>query len=513
MKSILQMRAISGFVILGLLEACAAPAQMRSTLEESAPLAAFEERLRATVLEPGETPRWSIRERMAHYNAPGVAVAILRDGKVVFAEGYGVREAGAGNAVDADTLFSVGSISKIATAAVSLRLVDDGVLDLDQDIDSYLNSWRLPPSPESGDPHINLRMLMSHTAGLNVHGFEDFQPDEPLPTLLQILNGAPPAKNDPVRLIHAPGSQVDYSGGGVMVEQLVIEEVTGKPLEKVARAQLFGPLGMQRSTFAEPSSVGRDNIAKAHDDTGGPTALPRGWESFPESAASGLWTSANDLGALVGALIASYQGRSDFLSKSVATQMMTQVAPSWHGLGPRLDGWGDSRTFHHGGSNAHYQAWIEGHLESGDGLVILTNGRNGGDLKREIRNAVSDMLGWQINVPIRTIKLDLSAPRYQDFAGSYDVDKGVPMDIRQRLADILPLDTLQIKVSNGVVTGSSDHVEPFALQPLTPNRFVSPSGTLQIEFHRDARGAVRALTINAREAKAYYRRREARVSH
>lgn len=164
------------------------------------PLTFLDRGLRPGFAMPGEAPqRWSLGERMLHYKVPGVAVAIVRNGEVVRAVGYGVREAGTGDRVDGDTLFSVGSISKVVTAAVTLRLVAQGRLNLDRNVDDYLKRWKLRARPGQAAPKVSLRMLMSHTSGLGIHGFADYQPGEPMPTLLQVLDGAKPAKNDPVR--------------------------------------------------------------------------------------------------------------------------------------------------------------------------------------------------------------------------------------------------------------------------------------------------------------------------
>jgi CubicO group peptidase (beta-lactamase class C family) len=453
-------------------------------------------------------PRWSLQARMAHYHVPGVAIAVLRDGKLVHSAGYGLRQAGSRDAVNADTLFSVGSVSKVITAATTLRLVADGSLALDQDISRYLRSWKVPATPTTPTPQVSLRMLMSHTAGLGVHGFADYLPGEPLPTLLQTLDGIAPAKNKPVRLIHAPGERGDYSGGGVMVEQQVLEDASGQPLDALARAQVFAPLHMQRSRFTTPPDT-LDNIAKAHDGDGAPTALPRGWQTFPEAGASGLWTSANDLAAFVAALTNSYRAPGGFLPQPIAIDMMTEVSPSWHGLGPRLDGSGATRIFHHGGSNDSYRAWIEGYLDSGDGLVILTNGENGAELTTEIRNALSDALGRGVNPPVRPIALDLRAPAYADYAGVFEQDRNVPMAHRRALADIFDIPALQVKVADGQVrVGVAGRPQDGHVLPLAPNRFVSPDiDGLQIEFHRDAWGKVNALSVVHGEARAYYVRK------
>lgn len=453
-------------------------------------------------------PRWSLQARMAHYHVPGVAIAVLRDGKLVHSAGYGLRRAGSRDAVNADTLFSVGSVSKVITAATTLRLVANGSLALDQDISTYLRSWKVPATSTTPTPQVSLRMLMSHTAGLGVHGFADYLPGEPLPTLLQTLDGIAPAKNKPVRLIQAPGERGDYSGGGVMVEQQVLEDASGQPLDALARAQVFAPLHMQRSRFTTPPDT-LDNIAKAHDGDGAPTALPRGWQTFPEAGASGLWTSATDLAAFVAALTNSYRAPGGFLPQPIAIDMMTEVSPSWHGLGPRLDGSGATRIFHHGGSNDSYRAWIEGYLETGDGLVILTNGENGAELTTEIRNALSDALDRGVNPAVRPISLDLRAPAYADYAGVFAQDLSVPMAHRRALADIFDIPALQVKVADGQVrVGVAGRPQDGQVLPLAPNRFVSPDiDGLQIEFHRDAWGKVNALSVVHGEARAYYVRK------
>lgn len=475
--------------------------------KRSGPLAALEHGLRPTVIKAGESlPGWSLRERMAHYHVPGVAIAIVKNGEVVEAVGFGVREAGTHEAIDADTLFSVGSVSKVVAAAASLRLVAQEKIDLDRDVNTYLKSWRMPPAPGIANPAVTMRMLMSHTSGLNVSGFQDYLPGEALPTLVETLNGTPPAKNDPVHLLHEPGLINDYSGGGVMVEQKVIEDVTGTPLETIARTQVFEPLGMRRSTFANPLPATRGNIAKAHDNEGALTALPLGWQIFPEQGASGLWTSANELGAFVGALIKSYQGKESFLPHAIAIQMMSEVSPSPHGLGPRLEGAGTARVFHHGGANDSYHSWIEGYLETGDGFVILTNGQNGYSLHTEIRNALSDALGRGVNPPLRTIALAPGSVALADYVGIYRADTAIPMDHRQSLADIFDFQTLEIKVTDAGVSVSLPE-ETGTLLPLTPTRFVAPTVFgAQFQFHRDAHGVVRAVSVERGAGRAYYRR-------
>ncbi|MGH7541177.1 MAG: serine hydrolase domain-containing protein [Gemmatimonadota bacterium] len=338
--------------------------------------------------------RWTLEERMAHYGVAGVSVAVIEDGRLLWARGYGLKQAGTTDSVDTETVFSVGSVSKVATAAITLRLVDEGRLDLDRDVNEYLRRWKVPSNELTAREPVTLRRIMSHTAGLTVHGFADFQPGEALPDIIQILDGIPPAKNEPVRVDLLPGSESRYSGGGTMVEQLVIEDVTGLDFAEAARRYLFEPLGMSRSTFENPLPAEHGNIAKAHGPDGEPRALPRGWEAMPAAAASGLWTTPSDYARLIIALIESYQGDGDtFLSLETARDMMTEVPPSIFGLGPEVGGEGPTRNFVHGGANDSYRALMAGYLAEGDGLVIFTNGARGSELIPEIRRAV-DLAGW-----------------------------------------------------------------------------------------------------------------------
>lgn len=471
----------------------------------------WEHRLRPAVLESGEPlPHWSLCERMAYYHVPGVAVAVIRNGKVVQAAGYGVLAEGSSQKVNGDTLFSVGSVSKVATASIILRMVAKGKLNLDSNVDRYLRSWHVSPTKDVPDPDVTLRTLMSHTSGFNVGGFPDFMPDEPVPTLIETLDGKPPAKHHAVRLTSVPGTRYSYSGGGIMVEQQLLEDVTKTSFADTAKTWLLNPLHMDRSTFVSPLPASTSNVAKAHDNDGHLVALPRGWQTFPEQAASGLWSNAQELGSWVATLIESYRGQNNFLPRGLATQMMTPVSPSPQGLGPELLGSGDARAFFHSGSNDNYRAWIEGYLQSGDGFVILTNSSNGSLLRLEIRHALSDAIGLGVDPVLRTVDLDMNDPAYTDYKGIYRLDSDIPMNIRGRLADDFDVEAFDVDISEEKVAlriPGEDHVHP--LKALSPTRFVDPdSGTvplMQFEFHSDAHGKVEAVSVTSGNSLAYYR--------
>lgn len=360
--------------------------------ERSAPLEAIAKNLRPIFGEGDIVPGYKLTDRMERYGVSGVAIAVLRDGKVAYAGGFGVLQAGSDDPVDENTLFSVGSVSKVAAAAMVLKLQANGILDIDQDVREYLKSWQMPASPENTP--VTLRMLLSHTAGFNLHGFGDFAPGAALPSVYDTLNGTAPAMHERLRFLSTPGERFRYSGGGYTLAQLIMTDVTQQDFPTLARKTLFEPLGMARSSFENPLPEDTENVAKAHNRQGRPVALPRGYEAMPEMAASGLWTSAAELGQFVVALIESHRMPGGYLPQSIAGDMMTRVDPSEHGVGPRIMPIGENWRFQHSGANDSYRAWIEGHFVTGNGLVVLTNGTRGHELYREIRDAAADVFDW-----------------------------------------------------------------------------------------------------------------------
>lgn len=356
--------------------------------------------------EQGVVSRWefgrnspqqhSIESRLRAHQVPGAAVGIIKNGKVVHAKGYGQRMVNKDTPVDANTLFSVGSVSKMANAALILKLVEEKQLDLDSEVNQYLKSWKVPQNRYTRKLPVTLRTILSHSAGFNIHGFADFQPGARLPSVLDTLYGRSPALHRPVLVTFLPGSAMDYSGGGITVSQLVATDKTGLNYPELTRRLVFAPLNMNRSTFQNPLPAFTKNVAHAHDEDGRPATRERGWEAMPEMAASGLWTSASDLAGFVVALIQSYRSNHGFIEQSLAQDMMNRENNSWYGLGPRINGEGETLVFHHGGANNSYRAWIEGHLTTGDGIVVLTNGTNGHFIHQEIRRAAQQAFGWQI---------------------------------------------------------------------------------------------------------------------
>lgn len=461
---------------------------------------AFEAGLRPAVHVRGEPAvRWTLAERMKHYGVPGVSIAVIRNGQVAWAKGYGVLQVGKPERVDAATLFSVGSLSKVATAAITLRLAEAGTLQLDRDVSTYLTRWKLPPNPFTAVRPVTLRGILSHSAGLTLSGFPDFQPDQPLPRIEDTLAGRPPSRTEPVRVATMPGTVSSYSGGGTTVEQLVIEEVTRGSFEDAAKRNLFAPLNMQRSTYVNPLPAEWTNVAKAHDGKGEPTALPRGYESMPELAASGLWTTPSDYAQILVAVIDAWRGGAGgFLSPATARDMTTEVGPSRVGLGPFVDGYGVSRRISHSGSNDSYRAWFEAYLADGNGVVIFTNGANGSRIRPEIRRAIAAAEGWpESRLDVEVPSVPLSREALTELSGTYLVTP--PTGVNATRISVEPAVVAFRVAADGnqlILSDTRPGAPPTALIAADPTNFVlADDAERRVEFVRGYDGKIERLVF------------------
>jgi len=334
---------------------------------------------------------------MAHYAVPGVALALIADSGIAAEAGYGVKEAAGRDPVTPATRFQACSISKPVAVLGMLRLVEQGVLDLDADVNEVLTSWRVPPNA-SWQPRVTLRQIASHSAGLTVHGFPGYTREASLPTLQQILTGSAPANTAGIRVDTLPGVEFRYAGGGTTVLQQVLENLTGRPFAELMRELVLEPLGMSRSGYLQPlPDELRTEAATAHGRDGGP--VEGRWHVYPELAAAGLWTTPGDLARFAIAVQRAAAGDPDaILGPTLTTAMLTRHAgPAVRlggldsvGLGLFLGGpW-----FGHSGGNEGFRCHLVAHRDAGCGAVVMTNGDRGHELVAELLDELARDLAW-----------------------------------------------------------------------------------------------------------------------
>ena len=337
----------------------------------------------------------TLAQLMERMRVPGISVAVIKDFDIHWAKGYGTADVTTGQAVTPDTIFQAASISKPTAAMGVMRLVQDGTLSLDADVNTYLRSWKLPESEHTRDRHVTLRSLLSHTSGLgDGFGFPGYHPKDSLPSVVQILNGEKPSNTGKVLMERRPFTAYKYSGGGATIVQLAVTDTTGRAFPELMKSLVLDPIGMRNSAFDQPLSPERDRqAARAHSGRG--AAMDAKWHIYPELEAAGLWTTPTDLARLAIELQNALQGESSrVLSAASAREMVTPVGLGDFALGFGLRKLGEGWYFAHGGSNWGFQCDLLAHLRKGYGVAIMTNADSGGAVISEIRNRVAAAYNW-----------------------------------------------------------------------------------------------------------------------
>jgi CubicO group peptidase (beta-lactamase class C family) len=349
----------------------------------------------------------SLPARMQQYLVPGFSVAVINNYKIAWTKCYGVLEQGLPDKVTPDTLFASGSISKPVAAAAALALVEEGHLKLDEDVNGWLRSWKVPENQFTKSEKITLRRLLSHSAGLNDGGAPSFavgeQPFIAIQTLdaVSIANSGMPERHaDPVRVIAVPGTRFLYSPGGYAILTVLMQDVEKKPFDAILRATVFKPLGMRSSTFEQPLTASLLPRAITEHNAGQPLQGKRRY--FPGLAAGGLWTTPTDLAEFIAEIMSCWLGKSHkILSQASVLEMLTcqvgQYDPKTggQGLGFWVQGQGKQFVLGHKGGTYGSSCQIVGFPALGKGAVIMANDRPSGEkLVSETMFAIGAAYAW-----------------------------------------------------------------------------------------------------------------------
>jgi CubicO group peptidase (beta-lactamase class C family) len=339
-------------------------------------------------------PWYGLQERMAHYHIHGLSIAVVHNYQIEWARGYGWADSVEKRPVTVHTLFQAASISKSLNGVGLLRLAQEGKIDLNADINIYLRSWKFPYDSLSKGKKISIANLLSHTGGLTVHGFPGYERGAALPTVVQVLNGAPPANTQPVRSMYAPGIKSEYSGGGTTISQLIVMDVTGEAYDRWMDSHVLRPMGMRESFYTQPAPAARAGVlATAYHFDG--SEVPGKYHSYPEEAPAGLWTNPTDLSKYIIETQLSLTGKSAKVLDAAHTRLrLTPYVDSSAALGVFINQVGDRKYFQHGGANEGFRCQYYGSVEGGEGVVVMVNSDNGGILS-EVVAAVATVYAWK----------------------------------------------------------------------------------------------------------------------
>ena len=341
-----------------------------------------------TPLRGGGSNPVRIEDVLRFQRCSGASVALIDAGDVVWERGFGTTASGSDVRVTATTPFQCGSISKHIPTLGILRLVDEGRLDLDTDVNRYLRGWQIP---EVG-ARITARMLLGHTAGLTYCWYPGFRRGRRLPSRLDVLEGQPPANTPPVRVVRDQAT-FRYSGSHFTVLEQLVVDVTGRAFSELLHQLVLEPLGMAHSSYDQTFPDSRPRAtARGHYADG--VVVRGGWRVQPEMAGAGLWTTAGDLARLAVEIQRASIGRGRVLSKTTIEQALRPGPDEGWGLGMVLAGHGNERRFGHDGNTIGFRARTDAYLGRGQGAVVLINGDDGSRAIDVVFEAIGREYGW-----------------------------------------------------------------------------------------------------------------------
>ena len=424
-----------------------------------------EQGLLPQVLVKGD-PAWTIQERMQHYKIPGVSIAVINNFKIEWSKSYGLRDVETKEPVTLETLFQAGSISKPVAAMVALEKVEKGKLALDENINNKLTSWKLPDTVFTSKKKVTLANLLSHTGGLTVHGFPGYAVGETVPTLPQILDGAPPANTGAVRVDMEPGVKFRYAGGGTTIMQLAIMDIEKKPFPQIAKETVLEPLQMTNSTYNQPLPADwLQRAAAGYRRDGSEVEGKR--HTYPEMAAAGLWTTPIDLAKFAIEMQLSLQGQSNkVLSKAMTEKMLTPFIEDFVALGFFIDKKGKAIYFQHGGADEGFRAQLMAHKEKGYGAVVMVNSDNG-QIMNEILRSIAKEYQWEDYLPQPYEITAVESKSLDDYVGRYLVN---------------PDRVLTFTKENDKLFVQPTRSPKLELFPIAANRFIRKDAAIQYSF-------------------------------
>ena len=353
---------------------------------------AVENSLAPSVIYGDTVPKLNIEKRMKETGVQGLSIAVITNYKMEWAKGYGWADVEEKRKVTTNTRFQAASISKSINSLGVLKLVEMGKLDPEADINNYLSSWKFPYDSISNNKKISVYNLLSHTAGLDIHGFPGYKRSNTFPSVQNILDGKPPANTKAVRSLFEPGKRFKYSGGGTTISQLVLTNITNNDYAQWMQKNVLQPIGMTNSSYQQPP-IDTSNLATGYYYGNGKPVSGK-YHIYPEQAAAGLWTTPTDLAKYIIECQLALEGKSKkVLSQAMMKKRMTPYIDSAAALGVFIEKRGDQAFFNHNGGNEAFLCTSYGSMQGGNGVVIMINGDNFAVIS-ELLNSVATVYNW-----------------------------------------------------------------------------------------------------------------------
>ncbi|MEM6524041.1 MAG: serine hydrolase domain-containing protein [Bacteroidota bacterium] len=423
-------------------------------------------------IEGDSVPTYNIEERMRELGIPGLSVAVLYNGEIEWAKGYGKADSSYNRSVTTETLFLAGSISKPVAATRAHQLAEEGLISLDSNVNNYLSSWKVPDNEFTATEKVTTKRILNHTAGLTVWGFPGYDKGDTIPSAIDVLDGK--GNTDSVRVYKEPGESWMYSGGGYTIMQLMITDLEQESFPAIMQANVLDPLGMKASTYENPLPAKYHAIAATGYRTNGDEVEGK-WPIYPEMAAAGLWTTPSQLILWPKEIQAILQNQEDgLLSKETVNEMLIPGMND-HGLGPGVS----EHTFGHGGADEGFRANMVAWKEEPVAIVMMVNSDNGSIMRELLLSIANEYDLPGVEPDVRSV-VDLTEEQRQLMVGTYDFPS---------------LGSAQVVVKENGLEVTADFLdEPIFLLPASDSTFFDKKNGTNFTFTYD-NGEIKSLKV------------------
>ncbi len=441
--------------------------------------------LKAVVFKGTQPEKMNLYDRMQYYKVPGVSMAVMDGFEIEWEQYYGVENVETAQPLTKETIFQTGDLSQFVSALGSLYYVEQGVIDLDKDINQYLKSWKVPSYDVLLKEKITLRRLLTHSAGFFQVEFSGYKTEETLPSLTQIIKGQEPAKNPPLYPTYEPGSEVLRSDAGFVILQLLLEDITGRSFPEIMNEVILNRIPMENSTFQNPlPDSWKSQATSGHDREGNP--LPGERRIYPEEAALGLWSTVSDYAGMILEIVSTARGTGASVISSRTAREMLSPYLGLQAMAVHIEGEGDGIHFLLSGHCSGFDSFFVFYPQLGQGMVVMTNSSNGIYLIEEVLRAAASVYHWPHFQPEEKPLYQLPAEIVSQYVGRYRVSQDYFLDVSPHEHYLLVQPTGQAPTK-------------FYLE--TQTTFFSTGPFTQIQFLKNREGKVTGLVLRQKRSR------------
>jgi CubicO group peptidase (beta-lactamase class C family) len=417
----------------------------------------------------------NVEDLMQKYKIPGLRVVFTDKGKISWSKSYGYANLNDSIKVDDKTVFQGASLGKPVTTMAALKLVEQGILNLDEDVNNKLIGWKVPTNEFTKKEKVTLRRLIGHTSGFNRYYGANYMPYEELPTIEQTLRGEKPSKHPAAKLVAVPGEKYTYSNPGYLIIEKLMEDVTGKKFENIIDELVFEPSDMKNSSFEQPAPK---RIMATRAIGYSENLQPYYYNNIAFKAAGAISTTPDDLARFTATLLTDHKdGTHKILSQEMTSKVFNRGS-RLEKLGFTLFNWDDDISFRHTGQNFGFTSFMFGSVNKEQSLIIMANGVNTHELFNLILNAVAAEYNWDYFKSNEYEPIDVSGKNLDVFTGNFDWNN-------EQIIITNEFDSLFLQINN----------ERFELIPVGVNTFLAPESSLLVTFPEKLEDEIKTIRI------------------